>query len=369
MVKSAKTSGLIALILLIAAGSIYAEGVRLKDIAGIEGVRNNQLTGYGVVVGLNGTGDSQQSKFTTQSLSNLLKTYGIDISADEMKVKNAAAVMVTAVLPPFARPGTTIDVVVSSLGDAKTLQGGTLLQTPLKAANDEVYAAAQGQISIGGFTGGGGGDSVTKNHTTVGRIPGGAIVEKETQTDLTIQDAVNVTLNNNDFTTACRTSDAINERLGGQYAKAIDGNVIAVNVPVEFADNTVPFIAMLESVEVTTDTVAKIIVNERTGTIIIGSQVRVMPVAVAHGALTVKISTDTIVSQPEPLSGGSTVVAKDTTVEVNEQPNHLMELDGGSSIEELVRALNALKVTPRDLISILQAIKDAGALQAQLEVI
>ncbi|MHB9035450.1 MAG: flagellar basal body P-ring protein FlgI [Armatimonadota bacterium] len=349
-------------------GAAKAQGARLKDVASIEGVRNNQLIGYGIIVGLDGSGDSQQAKFTTQSIANMLETYGITLSADKLKVKNVAAVMITATLPPFARPGSMIDVVVSSLGDARSLQGGTLIQTPLKAGNGEIYAVAQGPVSVGGFSAGGGGDSVAKNHTTVGRIPGGAIVERETKTDLTVENKLHITLSRNDFTTACRAAKAVNDRLGGDYAKALDGNVVAVTPPVEYKSNPVPLIAMLEAVEVTTDTTAKVIVNERTGTIIIGGQVHVLPVAVSHGALTVKISTDVAVSQPKPLSNGSTVVAQDKNLDVSEPPSHLVEIDG-SSIEELVRALNTLKVTPRDLISILQAIKEAGALQAQLEVI
>lgn len=358
----------IVFILITISVAAHAQSVRLKDVASIEGVQNNQLIGYGIVVGLNGSGDSTQAKFTTQSIANMLQSYGITVAADKLKVKNVAAVMITATLPPFARQGSTIDVVVSSLGDAKSLQGGTLLQTPLKAGNGQVYAVAQGPISLGGFSAGGGGDSVSKNHPTVGRIPDGALIERETQTDLLTDNKLNITLNQNDFTTACRTADAINDRLGGLFAKAIDGNVISVISPVEYKDNPVPLIAMLESVEVTADTTAKVIVNERTGTIIIGGQVRVLPVAISHGALTVTIQSDVLVSQPQPVSKGKTVVAKDTTVEATEPPSHLIEIDG-SSIEELVRALNALRVTPRDLIAILQAVKEAGALQAQLEVI
>lgn len=352
-----------------AAGAAPAQTVRVKDIASIEGVRSNQLLGYGLVVGLDGSGDSQQTKFTTQSVANMLETYGISVPADKMKVKNVAAVIVTATLPPFARQGATIDVDVSSLGDAKSLQGGTLLQTPLRAANGQVYAVAQGPISIGGFSAGSGGSSASKNHSTVGSIPGGAIVEKETKTDLAPQDTINVTLNRNDFTTASRLADEINEKLGGHYASAIDGNAVLVNVPAEYQGSVVPLIAKIEAVEVMTDSVAKVIVNERTGTVIIGGQVRISPVAVSHGSLTVEIATNFAVSQPEPLSGGQTAVVPETDVSVKEQKSSLVEVNAGSTIGELVRALNALKVTPRDLIAILQALKHAGALQAQLEII
>lgn len=345
-----------------------AQTVRIKDIATIDGVRANQLIGYGLVVGLEGTGDSQQTKFTTRTLANLLDSYGINVPADKLKVKNVAAVMVTASLPPFARPGTTIDVVVSSLGDARTLQGGTLLQTPLRAANGEVYAAAQGQVSIGGFSAGRGGSSVTKNHATAGRIPSGAFVEKETKTDLG-QESISILLNSNDFTTASRAAKAINDKLDGQFCTATDANRVVVNVPRQYLGNTAGLIATIESAELITDTSAKLIVNERTGTIIIGGSARISPCVVSHGSLFVEITAQTDVSQPNPLSEGQTTTTQNTVVNVTEQTGHVMELSGGASIDELVQALNALQVTPRDLIAILQAIKEAGALQGQLEVI
>lgn len=359
-----------ALILTIVGTAAAAQSVRVKDIATVEGVRANQLIGYGLVVGLEGSGDSQQTKFTAQSLANMLETYGINVPADKMKVKNVAAVMITATLPPFARPGTTIDVAVSSLGDARSLQGGTLLQTPLRAANGEVYAAAQGQISIGGFsTGGGGGSSVTKNHPTAGRIPSGAQVEKETKTDLAPQDTVSLTLNQNDFTTASRAAKAIDAKLNGHYSNPIDGNSIVVTVPKEYEGNVVSLIAEIESAELTTDTIAKVIVNERTGTVIIGGSARISPCAVSHGSLVVEVTAQNNVSQPNPVTTGTTVAVQNTSVKVTEEPGHVISLSGGATIEELVRALNALHVTPRDLIAIMQAVKEAGALQAQLEII
>ena len=360
---------LTAIILTIVGTAAAAQSVRVKDIATVEGVRDNQLIGYGLVVGLEGSGDSQQTQFTTQTLANMLQSYGITVPATKMKVKNVASVMVTASLPPFARAGATIDVAVSSLGDARSLQGGTLLQTPLRAANGEVYAVAQGQISIGGFSSGGGGSSVTKNHPTAGRIPGGALVEKETKTDLAPQDSVSLTLNTNDFTTAARVAKAVDGKLGGHYSNAIDGNSIVVSVPKEYEGNVVSLIADIESAEVTTDTTAKVIVNERTGTVIIGGAARISPCAVSHGSLVVEITNQTNVSQPKPISNGKTVAAQQTSVAVTEEPGHVVALSGGATIEELVRALNALHVTPRDLIAILQAVKEAGALQAQLETI
>lgn len=350
-------------------GAVNAQSVRIKDVATIEGVRSNQLLGYGLVVGLDGTGDSQQTKFTAQSVANMLQAHGISVPADKMKIKNVAAVMVTATLPPFARPGTTIDVDISSLGDAKSLQGGTLLQAPLRAANGEVYAVAQGPVSIGGFTAGSGGSSATKNHPTVGTIPSGALVEKETKTDLASGDKINVTLNRADFTTATRVATAIDCKLGGHFARAADSSTVAVDVPGQYKASIVPLIAEIEAAEVTTDQVAKVIVNERTGTVIIGGQVRISPAAVSHGSLTVEIATDFKVSQPKSLSKGNTVVTPQTSLKVEEQQASLVEIKSGSTIGELVRALNALKVTPRDLIAILQALKQAGALQTQLEII
>jgi flagellar P-ring protein precursor FlgI len=358
----------IVVLLALAGGAALAQSTRVKDIATVEGVRPNQLIGYGLVVGLDGTGDSQQTKFTTQSVANMLETYGVSIPADKIKLKNVAAVMVTATLPAFARPGTGIDTEISSLGDARSLQGGTLLQTPLRAANGEVYAVAQGSVSIGGFSAESGGSSASKNHPTVGRIPGGAIVEKETKTDITQGDVIRLTLHNSDFTTATRVATAIDCVLGSHYARALDAQVVSVDVPDKYKGATVELVALIESATVTTDSVAKVIVNERTGTVIIGGQCRISPVAVSHGALTVEVNTTYNVSQPQPKSGGQTAVTAQPDVKVHEEPASLVSLDAGSTIGELVRALNVLRVTPRDLIAILQALKQAGALQAELEI-
>ena len=367
--RSTMRTSVIIIAILIVGVAAAAQTVRVKDIANIEGVRANQLLGYGIVVGLEGSGDSQQTKFTAQSVATMLSNYGINVPGDKIKIKNAAAVIITATLPPFARPGAVIDVVASSLGDARSLQGGTLLQTPLRAANGEVYAVAQGPISVGGFSAGGGGSSVSKNHSTVGRIPGGAIVEKATQTEIAPQDTLNITLNRNDFTTASRVADAINGKLGQTAARATDGNVISVSVPTEYKSDIVSLVTAIESVEVVADTTAKVIVNERTGTVVIGGKARISPVAITHGSLTVEIATDYKVSQPEPVTKGTTVVTPSTNVTATETEAHLVEIKGGATIDELVRALNELKVTPRDLIAILQAVQQAGALQASLEII
>jgi len=346
-----------------------AQAVRIKDIADIEGVRGNQLTGYGLVVGLDGTGDTQQTLFTVQSVANMLQSFGINITG-KIKVKNIAAVMITADLPPFARPGTKIDVVVSSLGDARSLQGGTLMQAPLKAANDEVYAVAQGPVSVGGFTAGGGGTTVTKNHTTVGRVPGGAIVEKAVRTDIGDGSDLKVLLRDADFLTASRTASAINGKLGDGVARAVDANTISIAIPTAYAGNAVGLIADIGDLAVEKDSPAKVVVNERTGTVVIGSAVRIAPVAIAHGSLSIEISTEFSISQPKEFSKrGSTVVVPTKNVAATEQQANLMSINGGSTIEELIAALNALKVTPRDIIAILQALKQGGALSAVLEVI
>jgi len=348
--------------------SIQADqSVKLKDIAKIEGERSNQLVGYGLVVGLDGTGDTQQAIFTVQSVANMLQKFGIAVPAAKMKVKNVAAVMVTANLPPFVRPGTRIDVLVSSLGDAKSLQGGTLLQTPLQAANGGVYAVAQGSISIGGFTAGGGGTSVTKNHPTAGRIPEGAIVEQAVPTTLTDGKSVNILLSNPDFATAAGIAQAINEKLGAGMASALDP--ATVRVTTSDPSNLVSLVAEIGEISVVQSTVAKVIVNERTGTVIIGGSVKLSPAAVSHGNLSVEISTELQVSQPGPISTGQTAVVPQKTVEATEQNARLMSLQPGTTLEDLVRALNELKVTPRDIIAILQALKQAGALHAELEII
>jgi len=359
---------IIAIIISGAALTAYADQtVKIKDIARIEGARSNQLVGYGLVVGLDGTGDSQQAIFTVQSVTNMLQKFGITVPASKMKVKNVATVMLTADLPPFIRPGSKIDIQVSSLGDAKSLQGGTLIQTPLQAANGETYAVAQGSVSIGGFTAGGGGDQVTKNHPTVGRIPNGAIVEQEVKSTLTDGQSIKVLLNDPDFATAARVAETINVELGDGTASALDPATIQVTSG--DASKLVGLVARLGEFSVVQSTVAKVIVNERTGTVVIGGGVKLSPVALAHGNLSIEVSTDNVVSQPAPLTDGKTAVVPEKTVQATEQPARLVNLQPGSDLEDLVKALNELKVTPRDIIAILQALKQAGALHAELEII
>jgi flagellar P-ring protein precursor FlgI len=343
--------------------------VRLKDIAGVQGVRGNQLVGYGLVVGLAGTGDSQQIAFTLQSVTAMLQKFGITVPQGSVKLKNVAAVMVTADLPAFVHSGDTIDVTVSSLGDASSLMGGTLIQTPLQAANGQVYAAAQGPISVGGFSAGSSsGSSVSQNQVTAGRVPGGAIVEQEVPTTLVGNGTLSITLNQADYTTAVRVADAINQTapVGAGQARAVDGETIEVAMDKD-AD-PVALIAALQDITVDPDTSAKIVINERTGTVVLGGTVTVSACAIAHGNLTIEISDQTAVSQPGPLSNGTTVTVPKQNIKVTEGAEHLALISTSPTIGRVVKALNALGVTPRDLISILQAMRDAGALNAQIEV-
>ena len=349
-----------------------AGAVRIKDIADIKGVRGNQLVGYGLVVGLEGTGDTDDSLFTIQSLASLLEKMGVTVQpADIEDVENVAAVMVTTDLPAFATLGSRIDVLVSSIGDAENLQGGTLLFTPLKAADGRVYAVAQGPVSTGGFAvSGNSGDQVQKNFPTVGRVVGGALVEKEIHSNFNQKDSLTLALHKADFTTATRVAQAINRAFYSQLAQTENGGSIQVKVPDNYRGKTVQFVTMIESLGVTPDMVSKIVVNERTGTVIMGENVRISTIAIAHGNLSIQIDESQNVSQPLPFSrGGETVVTPESDILVKEGKNPLFLVESGVSIREVVKALNVLGVTPRDLIAIFQALKAAGALQAELEVI
>jgi flagellar P-ring protein FlgI len=356
---------IVAAIILFQVG--FVEAARLKDVVNIEGVRDNPLTGFGLVVGLNGTGDSGAA-FTNQSLKMMLERMGISAKT-AFSVKNVASVMVTGTLPPFARQGSRIDVTLSSLGDAKTLQGGTLVITPLKGADGKIYAVAQGALSIGGFAAGGGGAAVQKNHPTVGRISGGAIIEREINFKLNREATLQLALKNPDFTTASRIVGAINDLFGKGLALAEDSGTIAVKIPKDYKKQVVAFVSRLEKVQVNPDQPAKVVVNERTGTIVMGDNVRVSTVALAHGGLSIKIKEKPSVSQPGPLSEGETVDTTETEVEATEIDAKVIEMEEGVTLGDLVRGLNSVGVTPRDLIAILQAIKAAGALQAELEII
>jgi flagellar P-ring protein precursor FlgI len=332
-----------------------ALGARLKEITRIRGVRDNQLTGYGLVVGLKGSGDKQQVTFTMQALANLAERLGgIKVAANTLRVQNVATVLVTAELPPFATMGSKVDVLISSVGDCQSLVGGTLLMTTLKGVDGEVYALAQGPVIIGGFSAGGGaGGGAQKNHTTVGRIA----------------EPLVLALNQADFTTAERIATAINTHLGGSFAKAVDSGRVMLDVPPAYRQKPALLLAEVERLEVAPDQVAKVVLDERTGTVVMGENVRISTLAVAHGNLSITIKEKLEVSQPQPLATGQTVVTPETEVQVQESEQRLVMVPAAVSIGEVVRGLNAIGVTPRDLITIFQAIKAAGALQAELEVI
>jgi flagellar P-ring protein precursor FlgI len=368
-----KTTTIIAWFITISAVFCFcgqAFGVRIKDIADIKGVRQNQLVGYGLVVGLNGTGDSDNAVFTIQSMASMLEKMGVTVTSEDIEVDNVAAVMVTTDLPAFARSGSRIDVLVSSIGDAENLQGGTLLFTPLKAADGQVYAVAQGPISTGGFVvGSDSGSGVQKNFPTVGRVVNGALIEKEIPNKFNQKQSLTLTLHSPDFTTSSRVARAINIAFYDQIARSHDAGTIEVNVPGKYMGKVVALVTMIESLGVTPDTVSKVIINERTGTVIMGENVRISTVAIAHGNLSIEIKEDSNVSQPLPFSRrGETVVTPESQVQVQEGNNPIFLVNSGVSIAAVVKALNALGVSPRDLISIFQALKAAGALQAELEI-
>ena len=356
-----------------------AWAVRIKDVGSFEGVRENQLIGYGLVVGLDRTGDQViGGQFTIQAMMSMLNKMGVNLVIDPIQLltRNIASVMVTAKLPPFAKPGLTIDVLVSSMANAKSLQGGTLLLTPLKAANQQVYAVAQGPVSIGGFlggTGGGGGSTVTKNHQSAGMVPGGAIIEKEAVVDVESWETVSVLLRQPDFTTAIRTTEAINGVFGKGSATAVNAGLVRATIPANFRGRVVEYIATIEGLDVAVDLSARVVVNERTGTVVLGEHVRISTCAISHGNLTISVKNTLNVSQPPaPLIGsttGQTTVTPDVQTEVKEQESRLVVVDETVTLGEVVRALNAVGVTPRDLVAILSALRSAGALQANLDII
>jgi flagellar P-ring protein precursor FlgI len=344
--------------------------VRLKDLVSIEGVRENQLVGYGVVVGLAGTGDKQTTIFTTQSLANILERMGVSVASGSIRVANAASVIVTATLPPFAQPGTKIDATASAIGDARNLQGGILLMTSLQGANGQTYAVAQGPVVTGGFVAGRGNATQTVNHPTVGRLPEGATIERAAPS-IEPSSAVRLQLRDSDFATSSRIADAINQHFGMKtpIARAENPAVVAVAPPAEWKDRIAEFIAAVEDLKVEVDRSARIIVNERTGTIVMGNDVRVSPVAILHGNLTVEIQTTLLVSQPNAASSGTTQVVPDTKVNARDEPAHNVVLKEGATVEELVRALTAIGSSARDIIAILQNLRAANALNADIEVI
>lgn len=348
-----------------------AEASRIKDIASFEGVRDNQLVGYGLVVGLNGTGDNlDDAVFTRESLIGMLDRLGVSARDKALDTKNVAAVMVTAALPPFARQGTTIDVSISALGNATSLLGGTLLVTPMLGADGEVYAVAQGPVAVGGFSARGQGQSVTKGVPTNGRIANGAIIEREIGFQMAGMQTVKISLRNPDFTTARRIADAINRFLRQPAAQPLDPGTVRLLVPEQYRNNAVALLTDIEQLPVEPDQVARVVIDEQSGIIVMGENVRISTVAIAQGNLTIRITETPQVSQPSPFSNtGQTVVVPRTNIEVDEESgNRLALLPSGVSLQELVNSLNALGVGPRDMISILQSIKAAGALQADIQV-
>jgi len=348
-----------------------ASSARLKDILDVEGVRDNMLIGYGLVVGLNGTGDSlNNSPFTEQSLIGMLERMGVNTRGTNLRTKNVAAVMVTATLPAYAAQGTRIDVTVSAMGDAKSLLGGTLLVTPLMGADGEVYAVGQGPIAVSGFSATGQGASVTRGVPTSGRIASGALVEREIQFALAELPVLRLSLRNPDFTTAQRVALVINQQLRGNMAQATDPSSVLLTVPPARRGDVVGLVTEIEQLRVTPDQVARVVVDEKSGVIVMGENVRISTVAIAQGNLTIRITETPQVSQPGPFSQGQTTVVPRTDIQVDDQSqNRLAVMNSGVTLQELVQSLNALGVGPRDMISILQSIKAAGALQAEIEVI
>jgi len=364
---------------------------RLKDIVDIEGVRGNYLIGYGLVVGLKGTGDGVLSKFTVQSVVNMLERFGIKVPKEQIILKNVAAVLVTAYLPPFAMPGQRIDVEVSSLGDAKSLQGGTLLLTPLLGPDGKVYALAQGPVSLGGFAAEGAGARIQTAHPTAGKIPNGAIVERPVEEglkfnglpkgtpeeiekiikkgEMDLQPRITLSLKEPDFSTAYKIAETINLYLKGNYAQPKDNRNIELVIPPSYREKEIKLLAELENLEIPTDTPAKVVIDERTGTVVIGENVRISKVAIAHGNISIQVKEYPEVYQPYPFSPGETVVVPRTEIEAKEKKAKVVILEEGATLGELVRALNAVGATATELISILQAIKAAGALQAELIII
>lgn len=359
-----------ALAVLVAAWQPIAHAEsRLKDIVTLQGVSPAPLMGYGLVVGLNKTGDKRQTLFSTQSLTNMLARFGLVVPADQVKVENIAAVLVTAEISPYQRIGARIDVIASSIGDARSLQGGTLLPTPLRGPDGEVAALAQGPLSIGGFGGGGGGSSVQVNHLTVGRVPGGAIVQSAPDAQVSTVDTLTFSLREPDFVTAARVAQVINTFLGTQSAQALDPGSVSLDVPQQYRSSVPALMAQLETLQIDTDVVARVVINERTGTVVVGGNVQLGPAAVAHGNLSVRITTRYDVSQPNAFSGGETVVVPSTQVDVRENSARLVSMSEGTTLDDVASALNTLGASPRDIIAIMQALKAAGALRAEIVIL
>lgn len=343
--------------------------LRVKDVAALQGVQPVPLIGYGLVVGLNKTGDRRQTIFSAQSLANMLERLGVVVPAELIKIENVAAVLVTTELPPFSRPGARLDVTVSSIGDARSLQGGTLVPTSLRGPDGGLYALAQGALTLGGFGAGGGGNAVQVNHLTVGRVPGGALVQTGQQTAMPGGNEIVFALREADFISARRLATAIESELGEGASHVIDAGTVSVRVPQEYRGAVPDLVARIDALPMNLDVPARVVINERTGTVVVGAAVRIGAAAVAHGNLSVRISTRYEVSQPSPLGQGDTTVVPQQDLNVEEGDARLVALEEGTSLESVVRALNALGATPRDIIAIMQALKAAGALRAELVII
>jgi flagellar P-ring protein precursor FlgI len=350
-----------------------AHALRIKEVAAVQGVRSNQLTGYGLVVGLDGTGDqTTQMPYTTQAMANYLQQMGISLppgATGQLQLKNVAAVIVTTQLPAFAQPGQMLDVTVSSMGNAKSLKGGMLIATPLRGADGEIYALAQGNVVVGGAGASSGGSKVQINHLSAGRVPLGAQVERSVPTPLNEGATINLGLNATDFQTARKVVQAINSKLGKDLATALDGRTVQVRAPID-PGARVNFIAELEELPLESSVPsAKVVINARTGSIVLNQAVTLGPCAIAHGNLSITISSTPVISQPNPLSQGQTVVAERSSIQINQEPGNVIQMPPSPQLADVVRALNSLGATPGDLLAILQAIKAAGALNAELEVI
>ncbi len=361
----------LALVSLTMAWPAAAQSIRIKEIAAVQGVRSNQLTGYGLVVGLDGTGDqTTQMPYTAQSMNNYLQQLGLSLPpGSNMQLKNVAAVLVTAQLPAFAQPGQTIDVTVSSIGNSKSLRGGTLITTPLKGADGEIYALAQGNLLVGGAGASAGGSKVQINHLSAGRVPGGAQVERAVATPFALGETIDLGLNSSDFQTASRVTDAINRAMGAGVASAVDGRVVRLRAPANPGDR-VSFLAKVEEIRLDAAIpMARVIINSRTGSIVMNQAVSLGACAVSHGNLSVSISSTPVISQPNALAAGQTVVAEQANIQISQDKGSLIKLDTAPQLADVVRALNSLGATPQDLLAILQAIKASGAMNAELEVI
>jgi len=359
----------LTLLLMLCTGQAIAE--RIKDVASLAGVRNNQLSGYGIVVGLDGTGDqTTQTPFTVQSIQSMLGQMGINLPPGQsLQLKNVAAVMVTAVLPPFAQPGQPLDITVSSIGNAKSLKGGTLLLTPLKGADGQIYAMAQGNVVVAGAGASAGGSKAQVNHLAAGRVPAGATVERAVANPFATAQTLRLELFNSDFNVARRVVEAINNALGTDSARALDGRLIEIAAP-QSANDRVAFMAKIENLDIdASGAAAKVIINARTGSVVMNQAVSLEPVAVAHGNLSVTVSSTPVVSQPNPFAAGQTVVTERTDIQISQDGGQMVLLSPGAKLADVVKALNTLGATPQDLLAILQAMKASGALRAELEII